>query len=72
MLLQGVAPNLCTGGIDGDVCQLLQERKRMLIAEEGRTIINSPLRALGRAAGLSIASKPVTLHANGGRKGRFL
>ena len=44
----------------------------MLIEEEVRTILSFPLRALGRAAGLSVASKPVTLHASGGRKGRFL
>ncbi len=44
----------------------------MLIEEEARIILQFPLRALGRAAGLSVASKPVTLHANGGRKGRFL
>ena len=51
---------------------LQQEHKRVLIEEEARSILQFPLRALGRAAGLSIAPEPVVLRANGGRKGRFL
>ena len=50
----------------------LQDHKRVLIEEEQGAELQFPLRALGRAAGLSIASQPVTLRANGGRKGRFL
>lgn len=31
-----------------------------------------PMRALGRAAGLLIAPKPLVVRASGGRRGRFL
>ena len=52
---------------------MLQDHKRVLIEEDPATLtLKFPLRALGRVAGLFIAPEPVVLHANGGRKGRFL
>ena len=52
---------------------LLQEHKRVLM-ESNTEALQFPLRALGRGAALTTAPQPMTavLHANGGRKGRFL
>ena len=54
------------------LAKCVQDRKRVLIEEEAGVTLQFPLRALGRAAGLSVGPLPVTLHADGGRKGRFL
>lgn len=54
------------------LAERVQDRKRVLIEEEAGVQLQFPLRALGRAAGLSVAPLPVALHADGGRKGRFL
>lgn len=52
---------------------LLQEHKRVLM-ESNTEALQFPLRALGRGAALTASPQPTTavLHANGGRKGRFL
>lgn len=49
-----------------------KDHKRVLIESEDTPRLAFPLRAFGRAASLTTAPQPVTLHASGGRKGRFL
>ena len=49
----------------------LQEHKRVLIEADAGGL-QFPMRALGRAAGLLIAPKPLVVRASGGRRGRFL
>ena len=49
-----------------------KEHKRSLIENDVVSQIEFPLRALGRAAALTSAPRPVVLRASGGRKGRFL
>lgn len=51
------------------------EHKRALMEGEIGELLSQmtfPLRAFGRAAGLTTAARPVTVRASGGRKGRFL
>ena len=52
-----------------DAC--LQEHKRVLIEADAEGL-QFPMRALGRAAGLLVAPKPLVVRASGGRRGRFL
>lgn len=49
-----------------------KEHKRVLIESEDVPTLAFPLRAFGRAASLTTEPQTVTLHASGGRKGRFL
>ncbi|CAK0783230.1 hypothetical protein CVIRNUC_006429 [Coccomyxa viridis] len=48
-----------------------KEHKRVLIEADAGGL-QFPMRALGRAAGLLIAPKPLVVRASGGRRGRFL
>ena len=49
----------------------LQEHKRVLIEADAEGL-RFPMRALGRAAGLTVAPKHVAVRAFGGRRGCFL
>ena len=43
-----------------------------MLIEADAELLQFPMRALGRAAGLTVAPKPVVVRAFGGRRGRLL